>query len=390
MVTMKCINTLFTKDGIVRNIGNYILAFIIVLFTIATILFYKCGYHLLENEIKEILSIKEKKEIKNHKNKLTHETMTHKAKDKDKKSNKNINKKETNKKSKTHRNAPTKKKKVQSRDSRIKNKISKDLDAISYSKVELHKKTHYNFNSKTNTISNNKLAINISKNHTDYELNNFPYHDSLLYDKRKFKAYYISLIKAKHPIIFSFWPRNDYNSIIIKVCLFFLSFSFYYFVNSLFFDEKTIHKIYEDKGIYNFIYLAPYILYSFIISHTLSVIIKYIFLSDRNLYEIKSQKTYRKANNKVSKVKRCLIIKYICFFVLSYIFLSFFWYYLSSFCAVYQNTQIYVIENTFISFVFSFIYPFAINTIPALLRIYSLKESNRELCYKISKYIQYI
>ena len=390
MVTMKCINTLFTKDGIVRNIGNYILAFIIVLFTIATILFYKCGYHLLENEIKEILSIKEKKEIKNHKNKLTHETMTHKAKDKDKKSNKNINKKETNKKSKTHRNAPTKKKKVQSRDSRIKNKISKDLDAISYSKVELHKKTHYNFNSKTNTISNNKLAINISKYHTDYELNNFPYHDSLLYDKRKFKAYYISLIKAKHPIIFSFWPRNDYNSMIIKVCLFFLSFSFYYFVNSLFFDEKTIHKIYEDKGIYNFIYLAPYILYSFIISHTLSVIIKYIFLSDRNLYEIKSQKTYRKANNKVSKVKRCLIIKYICFFVLSYIFLSFFWYYLSSFGAVYQNTQIYVIENTFISFVFSFIYPFAINIIPALLRIYSLKESNRELCYKISKYIQYI
>ena len=390
MVTMKCINTLFTKDGIVRNIGNYILAFIIVLFTIATILFYKCGYHLLENDIKEILSIKEKKEIKNHKNKLTHETMTHKAKDKDKKSNKNINKKETNKKSKTHRNAPTKKKKVQSRDSRIKNKISKDLDAISYSKVELHKKTHYNFNSKTNTISNNKLAINISKYHTDYELNNFPYHDALLYDKRKFKAYYISLIKAKHPIIFSFWPRNDYNSMIIKVCLFFLSFSFYYFVNSLFFDEKTIHKIYEDKGIYNFIYLAPYILYSFIISHTLSVIIKYIFLSDRNLYEIKSQKTYRKANNKVSKVKRCLIIKYICFFVLSYIFLSFFWYYLSSFGAVYQNTQIYVIENTFISFVFSFIYPFPINTIPALLRIYSLKESNRELCYKISKYIQYI
>ena len=390
MVTMKCINTLFTKDGIVRNIGNYILAFIIVLFTIATILFYKCGYHLLENDIKEILSIKEKKEIKNHKNKLTHETMTHKAKDKDKKSNKNINKKETNKKSKTHRNAPTKKKKVQSRDSRIKNKISKDLDAISYSKVELHKKTHYNFNSKTNTISNNKLAINISKYHTDYELNNFPYHDALLYDKRKFKAYYISLIKAKHPIIFSFWPRNDYNSMIIKVCLFFLSFSFYYFVNSLFFDEKTIHKIYEDKGIYNFIYLAPYILYSFIISHTLSVIIKYIFLSDRNLYEIKNQKTYRKANNKVSKVKRCLIIKYICFFVLSYIFLSFFWYYLSSFGAVYQNTQIYVIENTFISFVFSFIYPFPINTIPALLRIYSLKESNRELCYKISKYIQYI
>jgi hypothetical protein len=386
---MKCISTLFTKNGIIGNIGNYIFAFIIIIFAIATILFYKCGYHFLENEIQEILASKEKKEkkeIKNQKKKLTHETDGHKDKNKDKKKNK----RKTNKKSKTHKNAPTKKKKIQSRDFRINNKNSNVLDSIYHSKAELHKNSHLNFNSKTNNISNNILTINISKYHTDYELNHFPYHDSLLYDKRKFNAYYISLIKAKHPIIFSFWPRNDYNSIIIKVCLFFLSFSFYYFVNSLFFDEKTIHKIYEDKGIYNFIYLAPYILYSFLISHTLSVIIKYIFLSDRNLYEIKIQKTYRKANDKVSNVRRCLIIKYICFFVLSNIFLAFFWYYLSSFGAVYQNTQIYIIENTLISFAFSFIYPFVINTIPCLLRIYSLKESNRELCYKISKYIQYI
>ena len=386
MITMKCISTLFTKEGIVGNIGNYILAFIIIIFSIATILFYKCGYHLLENDIQEILASKEKKEIKNQKNKLVHETGGHKDKNKDKKKIK----RKTHKKSKTNKNAPAKKKKTQSRDFRIKKNNSNDLDSISQSKAELHKKVHINLNSKTNDISNNKLAINISKNHTDYELNHFPYHDSLLYDKRKFNAYYISLIKAKHPLIFSFWPRNDYNSMIIKVCLFFLSFSFYYFVNSLFFDEKTIHKIYEDKGIYNFIYLAPYILFSFLISHTLSIIIKYIFLSERNLYEIKNQKTYRKAKDKVSNVRRCLIIKYICFFVVSYIFLSFFWYYLSSFGAVYQNTQIFIIENTLISFSISLLYPFVINAIPSLLRIYSLKESNRELCYKISQYIQYI
>ena len=378
MVTMKCINTLFTKDGIVRNIGNYILAFIIILFTVCTILFYKCGYHLLESDIQEILISKEKKEIRNHKHILTNETNEHKGNEQ-----KNLRKKR-------NKNAPTKKKKIQSRDFRIKNKNSNDMDSISYSKAELKRKAKVNLNSKTNDFSNNKLSISILKNHNDYELNNFPYHDSLLYDKRKFIVYYLSLIKAKHPLIFSFWTRNDYNSLIIKICLFFLSFSFYYFVNSLFFDEKTIHKIYEDKGAYNFIYLAPYILYSFIISYVLSAIIKCIFLSDRNIYEIKMQKTYRKAIDKVSNVKRCLIIKYICFFVLSYIFLSFFWYYLSSFGAVYQNTQIYVIENTLISFSFSFIFPFAINIIPSLLRIYSLKEPKRELAYKISKYFQYI
>ena len=79
-----------------------------------------------------------------------------------------------------------------------------------------------------------------------------------------------------------------------------------------------------------------------------------------------------------------------CFFTIGSAFLLFLWYYLSSFGSVYQNTQYYLIKNALISFGVSVIYPFIINLFPALLRIYSLKKSNRKCIYKISKFLQFI
>ena len=233
---------------------------------------------------------------------------------------------------------------------------------------------------------NSKNKINFN----DFELNIMSYKDAIKYDKRTILSYYNSLIKTKHPIIFSFCPIKDYNSIIIKIDLFALYFSLHYFFNSLFFDEAVIHKIYEDEGIYNFIYLLPFISYSFIISHTLYILIKYFSLSERNLYDIKNEKKLKEASDKVYKLSKILPIKYILFFVLGILFQSFLWYFLSSFGAVYQNSQVYLFENTLISLAFSLIYPFIINLIHGIIRIYSLKESKRECLFKISKFIQLI
>ena len=215
------------------------------------------------------------------------------------------------------------------------------------------------------------------------------YKDALKFDKRKFKNYYISLLKIKHPILFSFYPIKDYNSKIIKIDLFFLSFSLYYFTNYLFFDEKVIHNIYKDKGFYNFIYLIPFILYSFIISNTLIIFIKYFSLSERDICKIKNISII-KSDNIIYKIKKRITIKYICFYCLCLLFLFLFLYILSSFGAVYQNTQVYLIKNTLISFSFSLIYPFIINLIPGFLRIYSLKKSKRECIFKINYIIQLI
>ena len=170
----------------------------------------------------------------------------------------------------------------------------------------------------------------------DYELNVMPYELALKSDKRTYSQYYISLIKKKHPILFSFYLIKDYNSNIIKVDLLCLSFSIYYFINALFFNESTIHQIYQDGGTYNIIYLIPFTLYSFIISHILFVLIKYLSLSERDIYNIK----VNKSSNNSEKIKRKIIIRYIAFYILSLMFLIFLWFYLSSFGAVYQNAQV--------------------------------------------------
>ena len=59
IITMKCYYTLFTKEGLYKNIGSYILIFTILLTIISSILFYKCGYQLLEDDIQEIIKLKE-------------------------------------------------------------------------------------------------------------------------------------------------------------------------------------------------------------------------------------------------------------------------------------------------------------------------------------------
>ena len=359
MITMKCYYVLFTKNGLLKNIGSYILLFTILFIIISAILFHKCGYNSLEDDINDIMDSKEKEN--NNKEININETI-------------DIIAQKISKKKKKKKNS-VKKKKVKI----IRNKTKEKKDnPKSISKIELKL---------SKEATNEKINENILNN---FELNSLLYSEALIYDKRKFISYYISLIRAKHPLIFSFCPMKDYNSMIIKIDLFFLSFCIYCFIIALFLDEKTIHKIYVDEGVYNFIYLIPHILYSFIVSHTLVTVIKYFSLSERSIHEIKLEKTIEDASDKKEKVKRCLIIKYILFFILSILFLSFFWYYLSSFGAVYQNTQIYLIKNILISFGLSMIYPFVLNIFPSVIRIYSLKNINRESLYKLSKIMQII
>ena len=130
-----------------------------------------------------------------------------------------------------------------------------------------------------------------------------------------------------HIIIFTFLTRNDYNSKSIKIILFLFSFSLYLTVNALFFNEETIHKIYEDHGTFNISYQIPQILYSTIITSFINLIIKNFSLSEKKILEIK----HSNGEINLSKVLNYLIIKFIVFFILIFSFLIIFWFYLSCF-----------------------------------------------------------
>ena len=105
-----------------------------------------------------------------------------------------------------------------------------------------------------------------------------------------------------------------------------LSFAIYYTVNFIFFDEKAIHKIYEAQGKYDFIYFIPRISISFIVSHFIYIIIKYIFLSERNLLQIRKQNyCFNSSCNIIKRKKKLSNQIYYVFYIrinISWIFLD--------------------------------------------------------------------
>ena len=115
-------------------------------------------------------------------------------------------------------------------------------------------------------------------------------------------------------------------------------------------------------------------------------------LTQRNILNLKDESCLKNYQKRIENTIKCLKIKFISFYLLAFIFLIFFWFYLLCFCAVYKNTQIYLIEDIIISFGFSLLYPFGLNLIPGIFRIPALKDSNKnkEFIYDLSKIIQVI
>ena len=154
-----------------------------------------------------------------------------------------------------------------------------------------------------------------------------------------------------------------------------------------------MHQIYEDKGEFNFGYQFPYILSSALVSTVvLRLMLQFLVLTDKDVYQVKLQLTKPLAVNMKNEKLKCIKLKFLIFFVTNFILLTLFWFYLTSFNAVYQNTQVYLIENTFISFSFSLFYPFIINIFPTILRSCAIHSANKDkkYLYILSKIIQII
>ena len=77
-------------------------------------------------------------------------------------------------------------------------------------------------------------------------------------------------------------------------------------------------------------------------------------------------------------------IKLIIVLVVNCILMLFFWYYISSFCAVFPKTQAEIIAITIIAIIFGVIFQFIFALIIAGLRYVGLKY-NQRIIYRISQ-----
>ena len=362
-------NVLASKENIESNTGFYLLLFILVIFIIIFIIFCSKGYSLLENKFDEVIYKRFKNEKKNKKNNII----------------------KLQRKNKTNKINKRKNKKYISQNINNSHKYFLNTEDIQPKKDAKYKKIEYPSKENNNNVKFPKTRN--FKPDIDYEFNWLSYKEALTYDKRTNCEYYCSLISSKQLFIFTFCSFNDYNSGVIKKFIFFLSFALHYTVNALFFNDSNMHQIYEDKGKFNFEYQSLYILYSAIISTVvLRLMLQILILTDKDIIEIKNQNDKKSAINMKKKKLKCIKIKFAIFFILNFIILLLFWYYLTCFNAVYKNTQLYLIENTFISFGFSLFYPFIINIIPIMLRYCSLHSSkkDKQYFYKLSQIMQVI
>ena len=220
---MICYYVLFSKEGLLHNIAFYAIIIIIIFRLVSIIIFYKSKINIIKDKIKDIsyginnwnIVIEYQKEIirkKKEKEKQRKKKLIIAKKEKTKKEEKKIKllnpldyyylNRLLNKK-----NPPNKRNKEISINQRndnnngIKNPTSYiNMSTEGMNKMEIVKKT--------------KEIMS----YNDEEMNNLSYKSALKIDKRSYCQYYLSLLKTKHILIFSFYNHyNNYNSQIVKI-----------------------------------------------------------------------------------------------------------------------------------------------------------------------------
>ena len=354
---LKCYDKLFNREGFINNIGCFILLAIIFFHILSIFIFIMNQFSSLINKINNISDLSQsakypliKKEEKIDKRK------THRNKGK-KNSNHKYNNKKLNKKNHIY-----------------------DKKYRSDSKTNFHSKNTENFQSRKESI----------KKFIDEEINRFSYYFAIQYDKRTYCQYYASLLKTQHSLLSALFNNNDYNSGIIKINLFFIGFTTEYILNALFYNDDTMHEIYESKGAFDLDTQLPIAVYSTIISMVINFPLNYLALSNDAIINFKQDNTKINLLKKSKDLIKILTIKFISYFIISFLFLLFFWYYISMFGVIYRNTQIHLLKDTLMSFGFSLILPFFIYLFPGMLRIPSLSKAKkkRECLYNFSKFLQ--
>ena len=122
----------------------------------------------------------------------------------------------------------------------------------------------------------------------------------------------------------------------------------------------------------------------------LNIFLNMLSLSNDEILNFKQNKSKFNLMRRAKYLNKRLTIKFILYFIISFLLLIFFWYYISMFCVIYRNTQLHLLKDTLMSVGLSFIFPLGIYLLPGFFRILALSNrKNKRLClYKFSNVLQ--
>jgi len=255
-----------------------------------------------------------------------------------------------------------------------KEKTNKNKKSKKKSEKEIDKK--YN---KINEKKNIKQRIkNKNYKYTTEELSIMSYEEAIKNDKRAWFAIYLGYLIEKNFYLNTFISDSFIDLKTIKINLLFFRLEIIFVLNALFYTDSYISEAYHNNGNLNFGFSLPKAIYSILVSIIVTIFLKMLTTSKKEIYkkikENDDKLEYSMAINDVlNNLKIKLIVFFICQFICSFIFL----YYVSAFCAVYQNTKLFwfygCLESIVIDFLIAFIYCIFITT----FRYFGLKNPTK-------------
>jgi hypothetical protein len=269
-------------------------------------------------------------------------------------------------------------------------------------------------NKDINGKENNNYALilinaNNKGNHlpltSNYILNNYDYEEAIHYEQRSFLRLFFIYLISKDPVLNIIFLNPPLELKPLRLCIFIFSYSCDLALNAFFYLSEKISEKYHYTGPHRTLFCIINNLIISFVSTIVSFMLLYFFYSltqssstIEDLFKeqeklLKSDKKY-KVNERVkkrieddlSKIIKCLRIKIICFIIFEFLFMLFFFYYVTVFCQIYNNTQISWLLDFVSSYILSILITFSLSLVCSILYIISIKYQ-KKIIYKIVMFI---
>ena len=213
--------------------------------------------------------------------------------------------------------------------------------------------------------------INQKIPNTKINIDRADFQTTLSSDTRSFCCIFLLRVIQFNPIYISFIEKSKLKISQIYIGEILLTLTMFFFFNTFFYLDKYItHNYY--KG-FNVLYHIPKCVISTVVSKIVIFAVKLLIKEFPTENEVNKCRTKIKGMIFKNKYLKIMNLLHYFYFTIIFLFTVITWYYVSAFDAVFQNTQLYLLYEIFISIVIDLLLIFIIAFIVTCMRVFALK-----------------
>lgn len=221
-----------------------------------------------------------------------------------------------------------------------------------------------------------------------YNIDHFPYWLASQKDERSFIQIAWDNYKESHLLLSPFFARSIFISIGINFSFFILFLSLIFSINSLFYSDEVISANYSKTLLEASISNIPNCIISGVITVVIMRLLKHFRFFPRSIGTLLSDLTdivtlYKYIRQILLQTRKRITF----YFLFTFIFTSFFWYYLTIFVIIFSKIKLNWFISSCISILFISLVDILYCLLISLTRVLSLKTKSRRL-YNISLFLK--